>query len=79
MLVHLLLSLLYHILLLVVKEDQGEDEHAGHHAESRGVVRVGLPDEPLVFVVAQRDHRDLDFRKMSKKDWMRLITMNLCH
>lgn len=60
MLVHILLSLLHHILLLVVQEDQGEDKHTGHHAESRGVVGVGLPDEPLVLVVAQRDHRDLE-------------------
>ena len=28
-----LLGLLLHVLLLVVKEDDGEDENAGHHTE----------------------------------------------
>ena len=50
-----------------MEEDQGEDEDSGHHAEGRGVVGVGLPNEPLVLVVAQRDHRDLEIGEMSKK------------
>ena len=73
---HLLLSLLNHILLLVVEEDQGEDEDSGHHAEGRGVVGVGLPNEPLVLVMAQRDHRDLEIGEMSKKDWMQRFCGN---
>ena len=56
----LLLRLLDGVLLLVVEEDDGEDEDASHHGEGGGVVGVGLPDEPLVLVVPQGDHRDLE-------------------
>ena len=31
-----------------MKEDEGEDEYAAHHAEGGGVVRVGRRDKPLV-------------------------------
>ena len=61
-----LLSLLDHILLFVMEEDQGEDEDSSHHAEGRGVVGVSLPNEPLVLVVAERDHRDLKVGDLSK-------------
>ena len=61
-----LLGLLDHILLFVMEEDQGEDEDSSHHAEGGGVVGVSLPNEPLVLVVAERDHRDLKVGDLSK-------------
>ena len=61
-----LLSLLDHIVLFVMEEDQGEDEDSSHHAEGGGVVGVSLPDEPLVLVVTKRDHRDLKVGGLSK-------------
>ena len=61
-----LLSLLDHILLFVMEEDQGEDKDSSHHAEGGGVVGVSLPNEPLVLVVAERDHRDLKVGDLSK-------------
>ena len=61
-----LLGLLDHIVLFVMEEDQGEDEDSSHHAEGGGVVGVSLPNEPLVLVVAERDHRDLKVGDLSK-------------
>ena len=49
-----------------MEEDQGEDEDSSHHAEGGGVVGVSLPNEPLVLVVAERDHRDLKVGDLSK-------------
>ena len=61
-----LLGLLDHIVLFVMEEDQGEDEDSSHHAERGGVVGVSLTNEPLILVVAERDHRDLKVGDSSK-------------
>ena len=49
-----------------MEEDQGEDEDSSHHAERGGVVGVSLTNEPLILVVAERDHRDLKVGDSSK-------------
>ena len=54
------LGFLLDLLFLIVEEHHGENTDAGHHAEGRGVVRVGGGDEPLVLVMTEWDHRDLN-------------------
>lgn len=43
-----------------MEEDEGEEEHPGHHGEGAGVVRVGTFNEPLVLQVGEGTHRHLE-------------------
>lgn len=62
MLIYILVPSLFVLVLhflFIMKEDKAEDEHAEHHAECAGVVRVGLVDEAVVLRVLERAHRHL--------------------
>lgn len=42
-----------------MEEHEGEEEHAGHHGEGTGVVRVGTLNEPLILQVGEGTYRHL--------------------
>ena len=42
-----------------MKEHERENTDSGHHAEGRGVVRVGRTDKSFVLIVAERNNGDL--------------------